>query len=111
MMRSFRQLIERQIRKAGLQGQLSGLEGEGKPLPARPEEALVDTADAAGFRIMAQAGVVPEEIEIKKALEAQRTHLATLRDAHMRKAAMAELARLEMRYNIAREARQRFMQK
>ena len=111
MMRSLRQLIERQIQKASHEGQLSGLEGEGKPLPNRPEEALTDPADAAGFRIMAQAGVVPDEIAIKKAMEAQRAYLSTLTDDTDRKDAMAELARLEMRYNIAREARQKFLQK
>ncbi|WP_299649794.1 DUF1992 domain-containing protein [uncultured Tateyamaria sp.] len=111
MIRSVQQLIERQIQKARAQGGLSGLKGEGKPLPARPEEALVDTADAAGFRIMAQAGVVPEEIEIKKAMEALRKCLADIHADDSRKDALAELARLEMRYNIAREARQKFMQR
>lgn len=111
MLRSLRELIERQIQRARAQGQLSDLEGEGKPLPVRPEEALVDSADAAGFRIMAQAGVVPEEIEIKKAMDAQTKRLADVQDADARKEAMAELARLEMHYNIAREARQKFMRK
>jgi len=32
-MRSFRNLIERQIKKAEAEGQLTGLGGEGKPLP------------------------------------------------------------------------------
>ena len=111
MMRSFRQLIERQIQKARTHGQLEGLVGEGKPLPDRSGDALGDPGDAAGFRIMAQAGVVPEEIEIKKAMAAQRAHLATLHDPDARKKAMAELARLELRYNIAREARQTFMRR
>ncbi|MBY5934842.1 DUF1992 domain-containing protein [Tateyamaria omphalii] len=111
MSRGFRRLIERQIEKARVQGQLSGLEGEGKPLPARPEQAVVDPADAAGFRIMAQAGVVPEEIEIKRAMDAHRAHLATLRDESARKVAMKKLAQLELRYNIAREARKKFLQR
>ena len=111
MFRSVRQLIERQIQKANLQGQLQGLEGEGKPLPDRPEDAYTDAADAAGFRIMAQAGVLPEEIEIKKQISAQRKHMAGLTDGVARNEAMAELARLELRYNIAREARQKFMRR
>lgn len=111
MSRALRKLIERQIEKARLQGQLDGLRGEGAPLPDRPEDALVDTADSVGFRIMAQAGVVPEEIEIKKALDAHHKRLATLQDEDARKTAMAELAQLEMRYNIAREARRKFMSK
>lgn len=109
VMTSFQKLTERQIQKAQLTGQLDNLAGQGKPLPDRPEEALVDAGEAAGFRIMAQAGVVPEEIALKKAMSAQQAHLATLADPKARKAAMAELARLQLRYNIAREARQKFM--
>jgi len=109
MTRTFRNLVERQIQKARLRRQLTGLAGEGKPLPNRPEEAVVDAADAVGFRIMAQAGVLPEEIEIKRLINAHRAHMAGLTDATARKDAMAELARLELRYNIAREARRRFM--
>jgi hypothetical protein len=102
-------LAERQIQKARLKGQLQGLAGEGKPLPDRPGDAFVSPGDALGFRIMAEAGVLPEEIALKKQVAAQRAHLATLTDAAERKAAMAELARLEMRQAIAEEARRKFL--
>ena len=109
MLRHLRELIERQIQKAQLSGQMDGLEGEGKPLPDRTGDAFVDDGDAAGFRMMAQAGVLPEEIEIKKQMDAHRARVADLTDEADRKAAMAELSRLELRYNIAREARKKFM--
>ena len=102
-------LAERQIQKARLTGQLQGLEGEGKPLPDRPGDAFVSPGDAVGFRIMAEAGVLPEEIILKKQVLAQRAHLATLTDLSARKAAMADLARLEMRQAIAEEARRKFL--
>jgi len=53
--------------------------------------------------------VLPEEITLRKQVEAQREKLAGLTDPAERKAAMAELARLEMRRSIAEEARKRFM--
>jgi cell division protein FtsB len=62
-----------------------------------------------GFRIMAEAGVLPEEITLKKQVAAQRAHLATLTDTAERKAAMADLAQLEMRQAIAEEARRKFL--
>lgn len=102
-------LAERQIQKARLKGQLQGLEGEGKPLPDRPGDAHVSPGDTIGFRIMAEAGVLPEEIELKKQVAAQRAHLASLTDAAERKAAMAVLAQLEMRQAIAEEARRKFL--
>lgn len=102
-------LAERQIQKARLKGRLDYLEGEGKPLPDRPGDAFVAPGDVVGFRIMAQAGVLPEEIALKKQVAAQRAHLATLTDETERKAAMARLAQLEMRQAIAEEARRRFL--
>lgn len=102
-------LAERQIQKARLKGQLQGLEGEGKPLPDRPGDTFISPGDAVGFRIMAEAGVLPEEITLKKQVAAQRAHLATLTDEAERKAAMAELARLEMRQAMAEEARRKFL--
>ncbi len=102
-------LAERQMQLFRLKGGLQGLPGEGKPLPDHTADAFVSAGDAVGFRIMAQAGVLPEEIVLKKQVIAQRAHLATLTDEAARKEAMAELARLEMRQAIAEEARRRFM--
>jgi hypothetical protein len=105
----FRALIERQIQKARAEGQLAGLEGEGEPLPDRPEAAMVDPALAAGMRIMAQAGVKPQEFDLKAQLLNAQAELATLTDPQDRKAAMARVADLEMRYNMARDARRAFL--
>jgi hypothetical protein len=102
-------LAERQIAKARAKGQLQGLKGEGEPLPDRTGDAFVSAGDAVGFRIMAEAGVLPEEITLKKQVAAQRAHLASLIDETARKAAMAELARLEMRQAIAEESRRKFL--
>ena len=102
-------LAERRIQAARLKGQLDHLEGEGKPLPDRPGDAFISPGDAVGFRIMAEAGVLPEEITLKKRVEPQRAHLATLTDEAERKAAMAELARLQMLQAIAEESRRKFL--
>lgn len=108
MMRAFRNLIERQLAKAQAEGQLQGLEGEGKPLPDRSSEAYADAGMAAGMRIMAEAGVVPEEFSLKDQLAAARREYAALTDPEARKAAMARISDLEMRYNMARDARKSF---
>ncbi|WP_170404277.1 DUF1992 domain-containing protein [Ruegeria arenilitoris] len=109
MFGSLGKLIERQIKKAQAEGQLQGLEGEGHPLPDRSGEAQSDPAIAAGHRIMAQAGVLPEEFEIRKKLDAARKDYAALTNPDDRKAAMARIADLEMQYNMARDARRAFM--
>ncbi len=109
MFGSLGKLIERQIKKAQAEGQLQGLEGEGAPLPDRSGEAQGDPAIAAGHRIMAQAGVLPEEFDIKKQLDAARKEFAALTANQDRRAAMKKIADLEMRYNMARDARRAFM--
>ena len=102
-------LAERQMQKARLKGDLQGLAGEGKPLPDRTGDAFVSPGDAIGFRIMAEAGVLPEEITLKKEAGRLRERLAAETDSLRRKAIMAELAEVEMRQAMAEEARRRFL--
>ena len=108
-MRAFRELIERQILKAKAEGKLDGLEGEGEPLPEHPEASVVDPAMAAGVRIMAEAGAVPEEFGLKEQLAAARKEWQAATGEAEKKALMGKIADLEMRYNIARDARRKFM--
>jgi len=100
----WRDLAEHQIQKAKLEGQLENLKGEGKPLPHRDGGDVV----SAGLGIMAEAGVLPREIELKKAVDAQRAVLQAATDPKEQKAAMKVLADLEMRLSIEQEARRKF---
>lgn len=54
---------------------------------------------------MAEAGVTPPEFELKKQLDAYRK----LRDPREKQDAMARIADLELRYDLARDARRAFM--
>jgi len=107
MFRALRQLVERQIARTQMQGGLQGLKGEGKPLPDQP--VGVDAALSSGLRLMAEAGVTPEEFNIKKQLDTAISECSSLRDPTARKAKIAEIADLEMRYNMAVEARRAFL--
>lgn len=101
----FDKLVERQILKAEVEGQLAGLKGEGEPLDLKPE---ADPAAASGFRIMAQAGALPREIQLRKDIEKKLAALAALADPSLRKAAISELATLQMQLAIEEEARRKF---
>ncbi len=94
---------------ARAEGQLEGLAGEGKPLPNRPEAAMIDAGEAVGYRIMAEHGALPEEVALAKTLQAAKATYAALEDVTQKKTAMAQIADLEMRLSIAREARKKFM--
>ena len=101
---SFRRLTEHQIRKAQAEGQLEGLKGEGKPLRAAGHG---DFAEEAGFRIMAEAGALPKEVTLRKAIKAQAEAMKDLTDPADRKAAMATFAKLEQELAIQVEARRK----
>lgn len=106
---SLTKLVERQIQKALAEGKLSGLSGEGKPLPDRSGEAYLDMATAVAARIMAEAGALPEEFRLKKLLDAARETYRAAKSPDERQVAMGVVAKLEQDYNIAVEARRRFM--
>lgn len=109
MSRSLDRLIESQIAKAVAEGRLSGLRGEGEPLPDRTGEAMTDIATGVAMRIMAEAGAVPEEFKWKKALDAAKRAFADAKSDDEKRVAMALIADLELRYNTAVEARRAFM--
>ena len=108
-MDKFKSLAERQIAKAQAEGQLTGLDGEGKPLPDRPVETAEQAALSAGMRTMAEAGVLPEEFALKRELDAARRAYAASTPDDDQKGLMARIADLELRYSIAREARRKFL--
>lgn len=108
-MTDLNKLVERQILKAIAEGQLQGLAGEGEPLPDRSAEALTDVATAVASRIMAEAGALPEEFKIKKLLEAAKAAYRSAEGEEAKQVAMALVADLQQRYNIAVEARRSFM--
>lgn len=102
----WRQLAERQIQKARAEGQLDQLKGEGRPLPP-PVHG--DFAEEAGFRIMKEAGVLPEEIALRKAIPEAARAVGQARDPDEKKAAFARLGELQQRLAVVEEARRKFM--
>jgi hypothetical protein len=102
-------LAERRMLAALAEGKLSHLEGEGKPLPPHYEEAFMDPGEAVGYRIMAEAGWVPAELALNKQLIAARAAWRAAAGADEKRRAMARIADLDMRHEIAREARLAFM--
>ena len=105
----FNNRAEEHIANARAAAQLDHLPGEGKPLPDGTGDAFITQGDAIGSHIMAEAGALPEEIVWKKPAATQRALLATLTDSSARKAAMAELAAIEMRQAIAEDSRRKFL--
>ena len=102
-------LAERRMLAAIAEGKLSHLAGEGRPLPPHPEEAYIDPGEAVGFRIMHEAGFIPQELDLGNKLAAARQAWATAKDADEKYRLMGLIADLEMRRNMARETRLQMM--
>lgn len=97
-------LTEKQIQKARREGKLDNLEGEGKPLPYRKTGDIVFTA----MGVMANAGVVPREIQLKKDMIVLQEKLRNTTNPAERKEIMRNLADLQMLLGIEQEARRKF---
>ena len=102
-------IAERRMRKAELDGTLRGLNGEGEPLPERPESYFIDSGTAIAYRIMAEAGALPREVALRKQIAALREEYAAEADPVRRKEIMSTLAEVEMRHAMEQEARKRFI--
>ena len=102
---NLKNLAEQQIKKAQAEGQLDKLAGAGKPLAS---QNLEGSSDNTGFRIMAEAGVLPKEIELQKAIGVQRDILKATIDPIKRKQEMQKLADIELRLSIEQEARRKY---
>lgn len=100
----YAQLAERQILKAQAEGQFDNLKGAGKPLDLDGD----NSADAAGFRIMAEAGALPREIAMRKAVAAQTDVVRQTTDPVARKRESAKLAEQQLRLDIEQDARRKF---
>lgn len=100
----FSDMAERQILKAQAEGQFDNLKGAGKPLNVEGD----GSADAIGFRIMAEAGALPREIQLRKAVAAQTEVVKAAPDEATRRQEMKKLADLQLRLDIEQEARRRF---
>ena len=98
-------IAEQRILAAAAEGKLTNLKGAGKPLPRRGDG---DNADAVGFRMLAEAGALPEEMRLKKELVEASRILAAAEGDTARRAASSTVADLEMRLAIQEEARRRF---
>lgn len=98
-------LVERRIEEAQSDGRLSNLAGEGKPLSRAAPTA--DAITEAGYRMMAEEGVVPEEVTLHNLYVAAKARLAEAATEDEKRRAMAEFAEIEMRRNMALEAHHR----
>ena len=102
----FERIALRRIDDAAAKGELRGLKGEGKPLdPVR----LRESADDVLHRMMADGGFLPPEVTLAREIEAQRAVLDQIEDEAERRALQRRIALMELKRNVAADARRRAM--
>ena len=100
-------LTERRIQDAMEDGAFDNLPGAGKPLPAEDIGGPNDAVTLFGYRIMAEAGAVPEELRLRRELQEARAARDAATDSAERERLMREISDLGMRHAMAVEQRMR----
>jgi hypothetical protein len=95
----FDKLVEQRIREAQAAGEFDGLEGEGRPVNL---EAYFNTPEdvRAGYALLKNAGVLPEEAAVIKELNEATARLEACRDERERERLRLAVRDLQLRYNL-----------
>lgn len=99
---SFDRLVEQKIQEAMREGEFENLEGEGQPINldlyfATPPELR------AGYSVLKNARVLPEEMELLKEANAMRLELETCQDEETRRELKRSIGNTLLKYNLLRE--------
>jgi len=100
----FEIIAERKIQQAIEEGQFDNLENKGKPLVDDGLDLVPEDLRMA-YKIMKNAGVVPEEIELRKEIVNLNQLLNACADEAERKAIRMKISEKQLKYNIIMEAR------
>jgi|ERR671926_301401 hypothetical protein len=100
----FDKLVEQRIREAQEAGEFDGLEGEGRPVNL---EAYFNTPEElrAGYALLKNAGVLPEEAALLKELNETTARLAACRDERERGRLTQAARDLQLKYDLMIERR------
>lgn len=99
---NFHRIADQLIENAMEQGAFDNLPGEGRPLPPPPPG---DPIEAFGFQLMAKAGAIPAEVQLKKEILRHTERLRTMPQGPQKLDAMRTLANLQMRLAMMLEGR------
>jgi formylmethanofuran dehydrogenase subunit A len=100
----FEKIAERKIEQAIAKGEFDNLANKGKPLPPDDMEMVPEDLRMA-YKILKNAGIVPEEIELQKSIVSLTGLLNACADEDERKIIRAKLNEKMLRYNIIMESR------
>ncbi len=97
-------IANEKIREAQLRGEFNNLPGAGKPLPEDelrgvPEELRI------GFKLLKDAGMLPEEMQLRKDMVTLHDLLVACRDEEEKAKLLSQLNAKKLRYRVLMEDR------
>ncbi|RBW70766.1 DnaJ family domain-containing protein [Bacillus taeanensis] len=100
----FTMLAEEKIRQAVRDGDLNNLPGQGKPLKL---DELSDVSEElrTGYKILKNAGFVPEEVQLNKEMLSLKDLISCCYDEEERKKLKKQLNEKTIRFNMLMEKR------
>ncbi|MFC5529554.1 DnaJ family domain-containing protein [Cohnella yongneupensis] len=98
-------LAEEKIREAQLRGEFDNLPGAGKPLPEDDELRGVPEELRTGFKLLKDAGMLPEEMQLRKDMVTLQDLLLVCRDEPEKLTLTTQLNAKKLRYRMLMEER------
>ena len=97
-------LVETRIREAREEGLFDDLPHKGKPVPVE-NDSRVPAELRGAYSVLKQAGVLPEEMELKKSIITLRSMLEAVADGEERVELEARLKDMSLRFDLLMERR------
>ncbi|HNX25238.1 MAG TPA: DUF1992 domain-containing protein [Spirochaetota bacterium] len=100
----FEKIAERKIEEAMAKGEFDNLPSKGKPIPPDDMDMVPEELRMA-YKILKNAGIVPEEIELQKSIVTLIDLMNSCADEEERKNIRIKINEKQLRYNMIMEAR------
>ncbi|MEQ6375673.1 DUF1992 domain-containing protein [Bacillaceae bacterium S4-13-56] len=100
----FSSIVEEKIKQAIRDGDFENLPGKGKPLKLDDMEGIPSDLRV-GYKIMKNAGMIPEEMQIKKEMITLEELIATCKDPEQKEEYHRKLNEKQLRFQLMMEKR------
>ena len=100
----FEKIAERKIEQAIANGEFDNLPNKGKPLDL-DDMSMVPEELRMAYKILKNAGIVPEELELQKSIVTLTDLLNSCADEEERKNLRLKINEKQLRYNMIMESR------
>ncbi|MBM7553682.1 DUF1992 domain-containing protein [Thalassobacillus pellis] len=100
----FTSIVEEKIKQAIRDGELNDLPGKGKPLP-KDDMEHVPAELRNGYKILKNANMIPEEMQVKKEMVSLEELIAYCDDPEQKETYKRKLSEKQLRFQLMMEKR------